>query len=114
MHSYVVSGDLELSDDKRVPMVPEQSLDLSFGYEEGKVKTSLSFCYTGLRYLKMANVAYEPSHLVVDCHFSYRAGPRLALNFDAYNLLDERYEIVQGYPMPGFSLSSGVELRLGK
>jgi outer membrane cobalamin receptor len=114
LHSYVVSGELELSDDKRVPMVPEQSLDLSFGYEDGRVKTSLSFCYTGLRYLKMANVAYEPSQLVVDCHFSYKAGPRLVFNFDADNLLDERYETVQGYPMPGFSLSSGVELKLGK
>lgn len=114
LHSYVVSGELELSDDKRVPMVSEHSLDLSFGYEEGKIRTSLSFCYTGLRYIKMANVAYEPSHLVVNCHFSYKAGSRIALNFDADNLLDERYETVQGYPMPGFSLSSGVELRIGK
>lgn len=113
LHSYVLSGGLDISDDKRVPMVPEHALDLSFGYEAGKLKASASLSYAGLRYLKMANVAYEPSHLVVDLHLRYAAGSRLALKLDAENLLDERYEVVQGYPMPGFSLTSGVELKLG-
>lgn len=112
LHSYVLSGGLELSDDKRVPMVPEHEFALSAGYSLKNIRISLSLQYEGLRYIKMANVAYEPSHFVLNWHLRAVLSTSAALTFDADNFFNERYEMVVGYPMPGFSLASGIELNL--
>ncbi len=112
LHSYVLSGGLELSDDKRVPMVPEHTFTLSAGGESGAVSVGFSIKYEGLRYLKMANIAYEPSHFAANFHMGIAVNKNVQIVFDADNLFDERYEMIVGYPMPGFSLSSGVEIKL--
>jgi vitamin B12 transporter len=112
-HSYVLSGGLALGDDLRVPMVPEQSFRLGLGRELGGLRASVDLEYTGLRYYKMANIAYDPAHLVVNAHLRWALEKGGALSLDGLNLLDERYESVQGYPMPGFSLRLGWEGRLG-
>ncbi|MCX7024731.1 MAG: TonB-dependent receptor [Spirochaetes bacterium] len=113
LHSYQLSGDLDLYDDLRVPMVSEHSFDLTLAFEERKLRASVDFDYAGLRYQEMANVAYDPARLVVNAHLRLGAGETTAFTLDAENLLDERYESVQGYPMPGFSLRAGFEMRLG-
>jgi vitamin B12 transporter len=52
---------------------------------------------------------YQPAaYTTVDAHASVRAGTRTLLTFRGYNLGNERYAAVGGYPMPGRTLT--VEL----
>lgn len=113
IHSYVLSGGLSLSDDLRVPMVPEQAFNLGVARESGRFSAGLDLDYSGLRYLTMANVAIESAHLVANAHLRWDLGSGRVLTLDGLNLLDESYESVQGYPMPGFSLRLGFEARMG-
>lgn len=113
LHSYVLSGALGLADDLRVPMVPEHAFDLSLSYRAERFSAGAKLSYTGLRYYKIANIAFDSAHLIVDVHAKIDNGDAVSLALDAENLLDERYESVQGYPMPGFSLRTVVSLRLG-
>ncbi|MEI6877026.1 MAG: TonB-dependent receptor, partial [Spirochaetota bacterium] len=113
LHSYLLSGNYGITDDHRVPMVPEHAFELAFNYEKSPLKGRLSLAYKGLRYLGTANVAYDPAHLVVGAHLALETGSASALELDAENLLGERYESVQGYPMPGASLRVSWKLRLG-
>lgn len=113
LRSYVLSGGLKLSDDKRLPMTPEHSFDAVLGYESETFSVSLSLSYTGLRYEKIDNRAYLPSHLVVGARLEIPVGSGSSLSFDAENLLNERYESVQGYPVPGFSLKTAIAIELG-
>lgn len=113
MHSYVLSDGLALSDDLRVPMVPEQAFNLAFVRESGSLRFALDLDYTGLRYYKTANIAYDPAHLVVNAHLAWTLARGGTLSLDCLNLLDEAYESVQGYPMPGFSLRLGWVGRMG-
>jgi vitamin B12 transporter len=48
---------------------------------------------------------------VVRVYGEYRVSPRLALKARLENLLDERYEEVNGYPALGFGGFGGVEWR---
>lgn len=112
MHSYVLSGSLGLADDLRVPMVPEASFILSLSRALGPLSAGLSLDYAGLRYTGTDNIAYLPARLVVDAHLGFAPSGRLSYEIEAANLLNERYESVQGYPMPGFSLKATAKLRL--
>jgi outer membrane cobalamin receptor len=114
IHSFLLSGDADLSDDLRVPMVPEHAFDLAFVYERDKVQGRVELDYAGLRYYGVANVEYSPAHLVVDAHIKIATTTISSIALDAENLLDERYESVKGYPMPGFSLRLCYSLRLSR
>ena len=43
--------------------------------------------------------------------YNIRDSLRLGINLSAKNLLNSRYELVSGYPMPGRSLIGGIEIR---
>jgi outer membrane receptor protein involved in Fe transport len=111
IHSYTLSGGLSLSNDLRVPMVPEHAFSLSFLYENGRLQGGIDFDYTGLRYYKMANIAYDPAHLVVNAHLKLKLRGATSITIAMDNLLNERYESVQGYPMPGFSLRTAFSAK---
>ncbi|MFZ4616323.1 MAG: TonB-dependent receptor plug domain-containing protein [Rectinemataceae bacterium] len=113
IHSIVMSGSIDLADDRRVPMLPEAAFTLALSRDFGPFSTGLSLDYAGLRYLGTDNRAYLPSRLVADAHLRVRGSGPLAFTIDATNLLGERYQEVLGYPVPGFSLRLTATLRLG-
>ncbi len=113
IHSFALSGSLGLLDDRRVPMVPEAAFVLALSRDFGAFFAGISLDYAGLRYTGIDNRDYLPARLVVDLHLSLRQTRNLKLAVDVANLLDERYESVQGYPMPGFSLKATASLKIG-
>ena len=55
-----------------------------------------------------ANIAGE-DYTVVRLYAAWQATPRLAVKARLENLLDEKYEEVNGYPALGFGAFAGVE-----
>ncbi len=114
IYSYVLSGGLSLTDDKRVPGVPVHSLGVTGSYTKSLFKATLSGTYEGLRYLTTANQAYQPAVFLLGFRLEWNLDERNALFLKAENLLNERYESTRGYPMPGFSIELGLDCTLGK
>jgi len=106
LYSFVLSGNLTLADDKRVPYVPVHSASLSASRSGKDFKSSFMFTYKSLRYTTTGNVAYLPSNLLADIRLQWELGPRADLEILFQNCFDEQYEVVLGYPMPGFSVSA--------
>lgn len=108
LYSYVLSGNLSIADNKRVPYVPIHALTAAVAYNSGPFSASFDISYKGLRYLTTDNKAYLPSAFLANASFRWALNKEFSLKIEGDNLLNERYESVQGYPMPGFSLSTGV------
>ena len=71
----------------------------------------------GERYHNSSNIPenYEPAWYTSDLSLSYRLrlGPTaLRATLEVNNLLDQQYEVIQNYPMPGrnYRLSLSVDL----
>lgn len=113
LYSFVLSGNLTLADDKRVPYVPVHSASLSASRSEKKFKSAFMLTYKGLRYTTTGNVAYLPSNLIADIRLQWKLSPRTDLELLFQNCFDEQYEVVLGYPMPGFSISAKCTVHRG-
>lgn len=59
---------------------------------------------SGVPYWAQAN-----AFTTLDAYVGYRVAPKLAVTLRGYNLLNDRYAVFNGYPMPGPSFS--IELR---
>jgi vitamin B12 transporter len=112
LNSFVVSGGLSLSDDKRLPMTSVHSLKGTLSFEGDRLSWSASARYASLRYLKTANVAYLPAYFTLDALVRWRVSKSASIYLAGDNLFDENYEIVDGYPMPGTKVRVGIEFTL--
>jgi len=112
LYSFVLSGNLTLADDKRVPYVPVHAASLSASRSVKNFKSAFMFTYKSLRYTTTSNVASLPSNLIADVRLQWKLGPRTDLELLFQNCFDEQYEVVLGYPMPGFSVSAKCTVHL--
>jgi len=55
-----------------------------------------------------------PSYLLVNATLSHPIGRHVEAQVVLRNLLDERYETIDAYPMPGFHALVGLSLRMGQ
>ena len=53
----------------------------------------------------------QPSYTVVRLYGAWQVNPRLTLKVRMENLLNEKYEAVNGYPQLGFGVFAGAELK---
>jgi vitamin B12 transporter len=114
LYSYVLSGNLGFSDDKRVPGVPVHTLSITGTYESKSLHASITGSYQGMRYLTTANLQYQPAVFLLGFRLEWFLDIRSSLYLKGENLLNERYESVKGFPMPGLSMEMGLEYKLGK
>jgi outer membrane cobalamin receptor len=111
LYSYVLSGGLSLSDDKRLPMTSVHHLKGSLSYEGERLSWSATGSYASLRYLKTANVAYLPAWFTLDAILRWKASKVVSAYVAGDNIFDEQYAIIDGYPMPGTKIRVGIELK---
>jgi len=89
-------------------------LSATGAYASGPFKGSLICSYEGLRYLTTANLAYQPAVFLLGATLDWSLNQNMSFSVEGKNLLNERYESVQGYPMPGLSIELCFEYRTGK
>ena len=107
LYSYVLSGNLSIKDDRRVPYLPIHRWNGGASYRKGHFTLSIDLDYQGLRYRTTDNRAYLPASLLANASLRLDTSPSTTLFLKGNNLLGEQYESTPGYPMPGFSLTVG-------
>jgi vitamin B12 transporter len=112
LYSFVLSGDLGFSDDKRLPMTPMHSMKAVLSGKRDRLSWSATGTFASLRYLKTANAAYLPAYFTLDLFARWKASDGMSIYAAADNLFDEQYAIIEGYPMPGTKLRVGLDVEL--
>lgn len=107
--SYALSGDLTLKDNRRLPNLPIHSLDGGLTYRDPSNTFSIQGHYQSLRYLKIDNEDTLPAYFTVNLRYQRRFSTGYALWLNIENLFDAEYEVVSGYPIPGFAFRIGME-----
>jgi len=101
----------------QIPYIPWHSGSAIVGLTYRNWNLHYSFIYAGERYDEQENILYnhmEPwytSDLSLRCHFTV-SDLRYIVQAEVNNLLDQQYEVIVNYPMPGrnYTLTLSVEI----
>ena len=90
----------------QIPYIPWHSGSAALNLSWRSWEANYSFIYTGERYSSQANlpVNYQPSWYTSDCSIAkalHIKTHELKLTLEVNNLLNQQYEVVSCYPMPG-------------
>lgn len=113
------------SDNVRVPYVPLHDISASVKYADKLISASVDVEYVGEKFTDFANTRafVLPGYFVANADFRLAVSDNLAFTLAAKNILNALYYTVSGgnsagypfdpgYPMPPFSLATGVSLKL--
>lgn len=91
-----------------LPLVPEQKLNTGVDFNLKRASFNLTSMTVGKRYANAARTARLGGYTTVSARVStpIREGWTAFVSVD--NLLDKRYEVLAGYPMPGINASAGL------
>ena len=97
----------------QIPYIPlhSGSIDLQLGWREWTFTANTLLC--GHRWSRTSNLAdyYLEPWSVTDLALSYTTKKLLTLSLNVNNVFNYRYQIVQGYPMPGANAFLSATLR---
>ncbi len=108
----LLSGELTFADGKQMPYQPTHTLSLSLSDTVSILNWNLKTRYESRRYISTANVTALPPVFLLDAGLSVKISNTLEWYLDGRNLFGESYQLMDGYPMPGLSLTAGIKLRL--
>ncbi len=109
---------LEAKDEKEYPgkLLPYRSRDKFFlGLDwmiTSKLRLFLESQMVGERFADRENTEKLPSYTLLGARLRYVVGKKIEFFFKADNLLDEEYEDIKGYPMPGRTIKAGIKINL--
>jgi len=90
---------------------PRNKGDLSLIYKDGKgLAVECAARYTDRRFTSADNSGYVKRFYVLGMKVSKKVNPRLTCFASIDNMLNSSYQILKGYPMPGFSITGGLNL----
>ncbi len=108
LRTWVLTGSFGLSDGKRIPYQPEHRVSLALTGSGGGWSWRVAPRYEGPRFVTIMNVSSLPGFVVLDAGIRRKFGTGVEVSVEARNILSESYETVEGYPMPGTSVSVGA------
>ena len=116
-YTYQKAEDVSRSTDSfyghQIPYVPWHSGTAVLTGSLGSWGMAYSFIYTGERYNQQENIEYnhtEPWY-TSDVSLSYQR-KSIRLTLDVNNILDQDYDVILNYPMPGRNYALQIEMRL--
>ncbi|WP_426667741.1 TonB-dependent receptor plug domain-containing protein [Mucilaginibacter sp. McL0603] len=91
---------------QEIPYTPKNSGSLLIGLQKGHFLLNYSFIYTGARYDEDANIPrnYLPPWYTHDMSITYTGNfqrHHIKITGEINNLLNQQYEVIQNFPMPG-------------
>jgi outer membrane cobalamin receptor len=101
----------------QIPYVPLHSGSFVLGLDCRRFSFNYSFIYTGERWNAQENTAYNRMQpwYTSDVAVSYEWSVKncgLRLSAEVNNLLNQQYEVITNYPMPGRNAVVGLEIRI--
>lgn len=98
-----------------LPYIPEHSGSFTFAAYNKHIGFHYSFIYDGQRYSERFNslVSYVPAWYTHDLSVSYgwqlHEGIKSTLLLSLDNVLNQHYDVIENYPMPGRNFKAGVQ-----
>ncbi len=109
LYNRLLDESQPLTYGKRIMWTPDFVCSASFGLNFEFVSFKLNASYTGRRYNTNLNVSYLKPYVLLNF---VAEGVEIAGHFTPYlkldNALNWQYQAVEGYPMPGISLTIGA------
>lgn len=98
----------------QIPYIPWHSSSANLNASFRRWEANYSFIYTGERYSSSANIPvnYQLPWYTSDCSIAYRHPLRkgnLKATLEVNNLLNQQYEVVACYPMPGINFRAIIK-----
>ncbi len=107
-YTYMIAKDKETH--KYLVYQPENKIDASLRYNNHKGLTvELKSQFTGIRYGDAENTIKIKSFYVFGVSVSKKFKSGITCFGYIDNLLNRKYQVQNGYPMPGFSLTGGIK-----
>lgn len=105
----ISGGYANLHSTNLAPYVPENKLTFSLDFDAGKAFVSLSGAVVGRRWADRGKVQELDPYELMTLNLSVPLGPRMRAFAIIDNLLNRRYEVVAGYPMPRINAGGGIK-----
>jgi len=108
--SWLLSGDLSYSDNRRIPYMPVHSLGISLElpWETGSLLFSGRFEST--RYSDTGNIIKLAPCFILNVNYHQKLNKNFGLFGKINNVLNSSYVSFADYPMPGISLTLGMNM----
>jgi len=108
-YSFQIAKDSNT--DKDLIYQPRHKVDQMLTWQDHKgFMCELTGQWTGLRYSDTANTAKVKGFFVLGLHLSKTIGKHATYFMCIDNMLAKKYEVISGYPQPGFTFSNGIKL----
>jgi outer membrane cobalamin receptor len=117
LYSYLLndgSQDLQITDNRRVLFAPMHNLSAEARYRDRINSVGVGLKYESKKYIDSANTESSAlaDYWVVDVDYRLAATENLTLSLALRNLFNQLYYTQNGYPMPPFSVETGIRVKL--
>ena len=120
---YTFQRAIDVTDSRKpyyrdqIPYIPRHSGSLILGLDWRRLSVNYSFLYTGERWNEQENTAYnhmQPWYTSdLSARYKWNVGRHeLAVFAELNNLLNQQYDIILNYPMPGRNAAVGLTFEL--
>jgi vitamin B12 transporter len=103
-----------ISDNRRVPYVPLHNVTVQARYEDKLFSIGVGGQYVGEKYTDISNTESLElaGYFLANADFRFNAGQNIAFTLVLKNLFNSLYYTQSGFPMPPFSVVTGVAVKL--
>lgn len=112
-YTYLEAKDTKEFQSKSLPYRPENKFSWNLEYKlQENLYVYVEGKLVGDRYTNRENTEKLPAYSLLGGRITYKPTQRIETFIKVENILDERYEDMNGYPMPGTTVSGGVDIIL--
>lgn len=100
----------------KIPVLnsPERQLYVNANFHTRKWQLNVGYQYINGLYLVTGQTSQQEDYGLLNAKVSYKPWKTITLFVKGENLTREKYQIIDGYPMPGAVFFAGIHLSLGK
>ena len=106
--TWVLTDGLAFADNIRMPYKPVHTAGFGVDYRWTSGSASVTGHFESERFISTANLTALPAFFTLDASVDQRMSADWTLFCNVKNLLNQSYSSVDGYPMPGGSVTVGV------
>ena len=112
LYNELLDKSNKLTYKKRIMWTPDFTGTAQAIVDLKKFDFSVSAQYTGKRYKSNMNITFLEPYTLLNLNLNLKFWEKILLYFKADNILNERYQSVENYPMPGTSLTIGCKIKI--
>lgn len=110
LHSFLLSEGYSITSDHRVAQMPDHKLKAHAGIRSGGFECGIDGVLNSQGFWDLANSEIMPAWFVLNANIAYWFSQESSIYLAVDNVLNARYQIVNGYPMPGIGIRIGLNL----